>query len=246
MTMRSRGDTEARAGGLDAKLETGFNWVADHARMVLGTVGVVLVAGVAAAISHDLRNRAENEAQLALSQVEAGYSLAMGSPVDAIWVSEPANQEQARRGREEALGRFEAVSLDHPGTRGALLAELRAAEMQVELGRWPDAEARLTALVGEFEEHDAVRAVALRLLGFSQEQRGRFAKAGESYEQAVVLPGLYPASGSVWLEAGASFARAGTIERAVLAYQKVLSIDPELAEREGVVERLSALAVLAR
>ncbi len=245
MTIRSRGDTEARAGGFNARLEAGFNWVTERARTVLAIAGVGLVVGAAAAISYEFRTRTENEAQLALSQVEAGYALAMGSPVDAIWVSEPANQEQARRGREEALGRFEAVSLDHPGTRGALLAELRAAEMQVELGRWPDAEARLTALVGEFEEHDAVRAVALRLLGFSQEQQGRFAEAGESYEQAA-LPGRYPAAGSLWFEAGASFARAGAIERALLAYQKLLSIDPELAEQKGVVERLSELAALAR
>ena len=245
MTMRSRGDTEARASGFDATLEAGFNWVAERARWVLTILGVIAVIGAGIAISHDRRTQRENDAQLALRQVEAGYARAMGSPVEEIWVAEPANQVQAQRGREEALARFEAVSLDHPGTRGALLARLRAAEMEVDLERWADAEARLTELVDQFGEFDVVRAIALRLLGFVQEQQGRFAEAGESYEQAA-LPGLYPAAGSVWLEAGASFARAGAIERAVLAYQKVLSIDPELAERDGVLERLSALAALAR
>ena len=245
MTMRSRGDTEARASGFDATLDAGFNWVLERLRWVLTLLGVVLVVGVGVAISHDRRTQGENDAQLALRQVEAGFSLAMGSPADEIWVTEPANPEQAQRGRGEALARFEAVSLEHPGTRAAQLAQLRAAEMEVELERWPDAETRLTDLVSELEEQDLLRAVALRLLGYSQEQQERFAEAGESYEQAV-LPGLYPAAGSVWLQAGASFARAGAIERAVGAYQKVLSIDPELAEQSGAVERLSDLAALAR
>ena len=245
MTMRSRGDTEARASGFDATLEAGFNWVLERLRWVLTLLGVVLVIGAGVAISHDRRSQGENDAQLALRQVEAGFALAMGSPADEIWVAEPSNPEQAQRGREEALARFEAVSLEHPGTRAALLAELRAAEMEVELERWPDAETRLTELVSELEEQDLLRAVALRLLGYSQEQQGRFAEAGESYEQAV-LPGLYPDAGSVWLRAGASFARGGVTERAVGAYQKLLSLDPELAEQSGVIERLSELAALAR
>ncbi len=245
MTMRSRGDTEARASGFDATLEAGFNWVLERLRWVLTLLGVVLVVGVGVAISHDRRTQGENDAQRALRQVEAGFSVAMGSPADEIWVAEPANPEQAQRGREEALARFEAVSLEHPGTRAALLADLRAAEMEVELERWPDAESRLTELVSELAEYDLLRAVVLRLLGYSQEQQGRFAEAGESYEQAA-LPGRYPAAGSVWLQAGASFARAGAIERSVGAYQKVLSTDPELAEQSGVVERLSELAALVR
>ncbi len=245
MTMRSRGDTEARASGFDATLEAGFNWVVERLRWVLTLLGVVLVVGVGVAISHDRRTQGENDAQRALNKVETGFSVAMGSPADEIWVAEPANPEQAQRGREEALARFEAVSLEHPGTRAARLADLRAAEMEVELERWPDAESRLTELVGELAEYDLLRAVVLRLLGYSQEQQGRFAEAGESYEQAA-LPGRYPAAGSVWLQAGASFARAGAMERAVGAYQKVLSTDPELAEQSGVVERLSELASLAR
>ncbi len=245
MTMRSRGDTEARASGFDATLEAGFNWVLERLRWVLTLLGVVLVVGAGVAISHDRRTQGENDAQLALRRVEAGFSVAMGNPADEIWVTESANPEQAQRGREEALARFEAVSLEHPGTRAGLLAELRAAEMEVELERWPDAETRLTELVSELEEQDLLRAVALRLLGYSQEQQERFAEAGESYEQAV-LPGLYPDAGSVWLQAGASFARGGATERAVGAYQKLLSLDPVLAEQSGAVERLSELAALAR
>jgi tetratricopeptide (TPR) repeat protein len=220
MTMRSRSDTEARASGFDATLEAGFNWVLERLRWVLMLLGVALVVGAGLAISHDRRTQGEDDAQLALRQVEAGFSLAMGSPAEEIWVAEPANPEQAQRGREEALARFEAVSLEHPGTRAARLADLRAAEMEVELERWADAETRLSELVSELDEPDLL-------------------------EQAA-LPGLYPAAGSVWLQAGASFARAGAIERSVGAYQKVLSTNPELAEQSGVLERLSELAALAR
>ncbi|MCZ6823513.1 MAG: hypothetical protein O7F10_11230, partial [Deltaproteobacteria bacterium] len=80
MTMRSRSDTEARASGFDATLETGFNWVLERLRWVLALLGVVLVVGAGVAISHDRRTQGENDAQLVLRQVEAGFSLAMGSP----------------------------------------------------------------------------------------------------------------------------------------------------------------------
>ena len=45
MTIRRRDDTEARAGGFDAKLEVAFDWLAENVRFVLAGLGVVLVAG---------------------------------------------------------------------------------------------------------------------------------------------------------------------------------------------------------
>ncbi len=245
MTIRGRGDTEARARGFDATLEAGFNWVAEHARSLLTIVGLAVLVGAGIAVSYEVRNRGENEAQLELAQVETGFARAMGGSPDGALalVSEPANQEQARRGREEALARFEAVALDHRGTRAAPLASLRAAEMEVDLERWPDAERRLAELVAELGAEDMLRAVALRLMGFAQEQQGRFAEAGESYEQAAQVE-AYPALGALWVAAGASLARAGATERAIAAFQQVLSVDPELAEREGIVERLSELSAI--
>ena len=244
MTRPVRGDTEARASGFDAKMEAGFAWVAEHLRMVLIVLGVLLLAGVSVAISYEIRTSSENEAQLALALVEAGFARAMGSSVSDALVVEPANEAQATRGREEALGRFEAVVLDHRGTRAAQLAQLRAAEMEVDLARWRDAEARLGQLAGGVSGDDILRAMALRLMGFALEQQGRFEEAGESYVRAGAVE-RYPVRGGLFIAAGASFARAGAVERAIAAFQRAVSLDPELAEREGVVDRLGELSALS-
>jgi tetratricopeptide (TPR) repeat protein len=220
MTIRQRSETETRAQGFDAKIEAAFDWLSARSRYVFGVLGTLLVAGAAVAGLYELNKNRQDAAELALAQVEYGFSVAMGSPIDEFLVPEPFNEDQARRAREEALAHFEAVVLDHRRSRAAQVASVRAAEMEVDLGRWSDAEARLGKL---------------------QEEQGRFAEAGESYADAAGVQ-AYPARASLWMAAGGSFARAGASERALAAYQQVLSLDPELAEREGIVERLSELA----
>jgi tetratricopeptide (TPR) repeat protein len=241
MTIRQRSETETRAQGFDAKLEAAFEWLGARSLYVIAVLGTLLVAGAAVAGFYELNKNRQDAAELALAQVGYGFAVAMGSPIEDFLISEPFSKEQARRAREEALAHFEAVVLDHRRTRTAQVASLRAAEMEVDLGRWSDAQARLAKLVAQLSRRDALRAVALRLLGFLQEQQGRFAEAGESYADAAGVQ-AYPARASLWMAAGGSFARAGASERALAAFQQVLSLDPELAEREGIVERLSELA----
>jgi predicted negative regulator of RcsB-dependent stress response len=241
MTIRQRSETEARAQGFDAKIEAAFDWLSARSLYVFAVLGTLLVAGAAVAGFYEVNKNRQDAAELALAQVEYGFAVAMGSPIEDFLVSVPFSEEQARRAREEALAHFEAVVLDHRRTRAARVASLRAAEMEVDLRRWSDAEARLAKLVAQLSGRDALRAVALRLLGFLQEQQGRFAEAGESYAGAAGVQ-AYPARAALWMAAGGSFARAGATERALAAFQQVLSLDPELAEREGIVERLSELA----
>ena len=241
MTIRRRDDTEARAGGFDAKLEEAFDWLGENIRFVLAGLGVVLLAGALTAGIYEFRSRREGKAQFALAQVEVGFSRAMGSASQDFLISEPANAEQALKGRQEALGRFEAVVLEFRDTRAAVVASVRAAEMEVGLERWPDAEQRLTRLSEKLDADDALKAVALRLLGYAQEQQGRFLEAGESYAAAAQIKG-YPARGTLLIAAGASFARGGTNDRALIAFQEALSADPELAEQHGIVERLAELS----
>ncbi len=241
MTIRRRDETEARAKGFDVKLEEAFDWLGENIRMVLAGLGVVLVMGAVAAGIYEFRSRQEGKAQFALAQVEVGFVRAMGSASQDFLVSEPANAEQALKGRQEALGRFDAVVLEFRGSRAAQVASVRAAEMEVGLERWPDAEQRLTRLSEKLGADDALRAVALRLLGYAQEQQGRFLEAGESYAAAAKVKG-YPARGTLLIAAGASFARGGTNDRAMIAFQEALSADPELAEQQGIVERLAELA----
>jgi hypothetical protein len=198
MTIRQRSETETRAQGFDAKIEAAFDWLSARSRYVFGVLGTLLVAGAAVAGLYELNKNRQDAAELALAQVEYGFSVAMGSPIDEFLVPEPFNEDQARRAREEALAHFEAVVLDHRRSRAAQVASVRAAEMEVDLGRWSDAEARLGKLVGQLSRRDALRAVALRLLGFGASRR----PASPTRMPQVCRP-IQPAHLSGWLRAEA-------------------------------------------
>ena len=245
MTMRRRAETEARAQGFDAKLEAGFDWLATRLRTVLILSGGLVLAGALAAGLYEYRERSEESAQTELAQVETRFATAMGSDPDAIWITEPANPDVAQEAREQAVAGLTALIEDYARTRAAQIAALRAAEIEVDLDRLEPAQARLEQLTEDLSERDPLRGIALRLLGYAYEQRQQYAQAAESYAEAA-RSGRYPAGGALWIAAGGNFERAGAIDRALDAFREAVSQDPEFAEQEGLLERLSALSASVR
>jgi tetratricopeptide (TPR) repeat protein len=240
LTTRHHGETEARAEGFEGRIEDVFEWITDHARkVVIGVVAFLVVGGAAGGMWEWTQRRAA-VAQSDLAAVQITYNLAMGSSVRSVFVAEPANADQAVRAREEAVAGFEAVSGDYPGSVASSLAQIRAAELEIELGRADAAQTRLEAAAAELDADDLVRGVALRLRGYALEELERWDEAGIAYAAAAGVQG-YPDRPSVWLSAAGSYARAGDADGAADAYQQILELDPAFAESQQVTERLNAL-----
>ena len=238
------GDTEARAKGLEAVLERGFERVRVHFReiaMILVTLLVIAAAGVG---FYEVGQRRESAAQTALARIQTDLIRAMGGRVQVALNPEPANAESARRAREAALVALEAMMLEHAGRDAVLLAGLHAAELEVDVGRPEAAAARLVELAGVFAPDDPRRAIALRLRGYALEELGRPVEAGEAYYEAAGVQ-TYPARAHVYITAGDVFARGGASDRAVAAFQQAMALAPELAEDTGLVSRVSALETLS-
>ena len=241
MTTRHHGETEARAEGLEGRIEDAFEWITDHAREVVTGVVAFLVVGGAAGGLWEWSSRRAAVAQGDLAAVEIAYNLAMGASPRMLFTAEPANADQALRAREAALAGFEAVGDDHSGSLAASLAQIRAAEMEIELGRADAAQARLGALASQLDAQDLKRAVALRLRGYALEELDRWGEAGIAYADAAGVE-AYPDRPSAWLSSAESYARAGDADGEIAAYQQILELDPAFAESQQITERLNALA----
>jgi len=237
MTERQHGDTETRLMGFEARLQDGFAWANEHGReIMIGIAAFLLVGGALAGLS-EWRSHSAEVAESELARIEARYTQAMGATSGEMFIPEPANAEQARKAREAALAELDAFIAEHGSSDSALIAGIRAAELQVDLGQLADADKRLAALDPEFAADDPRRAVALRLRGYVLDQSGDPLAAAEVYESAARVES-YPPRVLAWIEAGDCFARANQPARAVAAYRQALASSPEVSEQEGVLIRI--------
>ena len=237
MTPRQHSDTESRLGGFEARLQDAFHWANDHGREIMAVLGVLLVVGAIAAGTFEWRRRTAAAQETELARIEAGFATGMGASAGEYFVPEPANAEQATKARETAIGEFDAF-IAKDGDRGLVaLAGIRAAELEVDLGRLDAAEARLAKLVESLGASDPRRAIALRLRGYALDQKGNALAAAEAYEAGARVEG-YPPRALLWIAAGDAYARANAPEKSIAAYREALSASPELSEQEGIVQRI--------
>ncbi len=240
MATRHHAPTEAPTRGLEARLQTGFEWLSSRPREVLGTLLLLAVVGAGSGLAYEWLTRAESQAQEALARAERDLATELGGDSRLILIPEPANPQQALAVRLEALAAFEALIDQHAGTRAADFASLRAAELEIDVERRDSAEARLRRLDADLDPDDPVRAMALRLLALVHVEAGRYLEAAESYAAAAEVQS-YPDVGPMWGSAGRNFDRAGALDRAMGAYDRALAADPEWADQNRLVDRIVAL-----
>ena len=244
MTQHQRhGETERAHEGFEATLGRIFEWLEDNSKPVLGALAGVVLLGAAAALAFEWSASQARTAQSQLAEVERSYFEAMGASPVAFYVTEPANQEQAQRARDAALAGYEQVAADHPGSVAEQLAQIRAAQVEIDLGGMDAAEQRLAQAADQMDEDGPLRATALRLRGYALEELERFADAAAVYESAAAIES-YPGRESLYAAAGESWLRAGNLERALGAFRETLALAPAWAEREGLVDRVIGLEAL--
>lgn len=239
-TTRRHGETQAPLEGFEGALEQALEWVQERSRAAVWVSVGLLVAGATLAGTYEWLNHVDERSQLELDRVERELTVGLGGRVGAVWVPEPANRAQAQAAREQALAGFESLIEEYDSGIAGLSAILRAAEVEIDLGRLEAAETRLREAQETLAEEPLLRASGLRLQGFALEQLGRHDEAGEAYAAAASTPG-YPAPEVVWVAAGESFLRAGRIDRAIGAFSQALEVAPDLPRLR---ERVQALELI--
>jgi len=237
MTPRPHSDTETRLAGFEARLQDAFAWANDHGREIMVGLGVLLLAGAILSGVYEWRRRAIAEEETELARIEMRFTTAMGANPGEYFVPEPANPEQATKAREAALAELDAFVAKHGGRELAAIAGIKAAELEVDLVRIDAADARLAKLAESLPANDARRAIALRLRGYALDQKGDTLGAAEAYEAGAKVE-AYPPRALLWISAGDAYARANSPARSIAAYREALSVAPELAQQEGIVQRI--------
>jgi predicted negative regulator of RcsB-dependent stress response len=237
MTPRPHSDTESRLEGFEARLQDAFDWINSHGReFMIGLVVVLLAGGIAAGI-WEWRRRSVEAAQSELNAIEARFTTDMGANPGELFVPEPANVDQATKARETAVTALDAFSAAHAGSGLAAIAGVKAAELEVDLGKLDAANARLEKVIASLGERDARRAIALRLRGYILDQQGNPMAAGEAYESGGKIESYY-ARALLFIDAGDCFSRANAPERAIAAYREAVSTSSELAEQAKIPQRI--------
>ncbi|NRA02969.1 MAG: hypothetical protein HRU00_10250 [Myxococcales bacterium] len=239
---RKHGSLPERIEGIEGQAEGLFGWIGDNPRPVLLAIAAFVVVGALIAGGYELWLGAQLESQQELGRIESEFARAMGAPPGALVFVEPANPDQGRRARESALGGLEGLIEQRAGSRAAELASLRAAEIELDLGRGDAVVARLDELTSELAEDDPLRGVALRLLGTARTDGGDLAAGAEAYAAAAGIEG-YRDPAPLWIAAGRGFSASGLPQRAIEAYNQALVADLSLSEQEGLVDRIAALEV---
>lgn len=237
MTPRQHSDTETRLQGFEARLQDAFTWANEHGREIMIGGAALLLVGVVIAGVFEWRRRVAEAEESELARIEARFTAAMGANPGEYFVPEPANAEQATKAREAALAELDAFIPAHASRPLAAVAGIKAAEIEVDLGRLDAAEARLAKVVESLGPRDPRRAIALRLRAYVLDQKGDTLAAAEAYEAGAKIE-AYPPRALLWISAGDCFARANAPERAIAAYREALSASPELSEQERVVQRI--------
>ncbi len=240
MTTEHHSDTDRKVRGVEATIQHGFDWLQDNSKLVLIGIGGFLLVGASVAGIHEYRQQVEESAQAAFAAIETEFATAMGGSDQQPIIPEPANRDQATKAREAAVIAIDAFVAEHASADIADIARLRAVEHQIDLGQLEKADASLSGLLSGLDPGAPLRAMALRLRGYVLEERSEFAAAGEAYQEGAGVT-TYPGHATLWIAAAESFVRGDDNERAIQAYQEVLGADPELAERSGVLTRLSDL-----
>ncbi len=238
-TTRPHGDTEARATGLDATIQDGLAWVAEHRKPLGIAAAVLLLLGVAAAGVYESRRSARAETAAELAAIEADLAAGLGGSRQDALPAEPANADQARRAREAALSRMETFAAEHSGPLGRD-ARLRAAQLEADLAQLDAADARLQALVGELPDSDPRKGQALRLRGWVLEELDRPQEAATLYEQGAQLES-YPARALLWIAASQVHTRLGDPTAALRALDRAIALQTDLGRSPQILRERAFL-----
>jgi tetratricopeptide (TPR) repeat protein len=241
---KTRRESESIAHTLDELESRGdrlTSWILENPRIVLGTGLVILVAGGAFGILRSQQEGSLEAATAALGAAQLEYRKAMGAPTDGVDVPEPANPETAKRVREEYAARFGEIAREHPGTAGGALAAMEAGTLLEQLGSVEDALATWSESVASLASDQTIRAlIELRIAG-AYEAQARWIEAGEAFERAADVTG-YPLRQSARADAARCYAEGGEVERALAAFARVKSEDPDVFIPEHLNARLLELA----
>ncbi|MAI79243.1 MAG: hypothetical protein CL917_09905 [Deltaproteobacteria bacterium] len=162
-------------------------WIAENPLPILAVGAVILLIAAIWGFAGQENNEVDMAASAQLSEAQISYRTSMGAPAGAVEIPEPANPEAAQSIREQAIVDFDQVTLDHPGTIAAALAQLEAGKIAQTMGAVQIAQGHFQVGLENVPSGDSLRALFLVRLGSLYEVNQEWAQAASVYEEAGAM-----------------------------------------------------------
>ena len=215
-------------------------WIADHVRLVVILVAVLLVSAGGIQAVRSKTRAAANAASNALAEVRDAYLEAMGASPGSLEIPELANPTAQVGVREEFAGLFAEVAELYPGTVQAALAWLESGDLLSETGEREAAAEAWQEGLAAVPANEAVQGTLWVRIADAHEARGSWREAADAYVEAFELE-RYPLRFWAMADAARCFDRAGDTARALQLLERVVIDAPRLQLPEHMRARLQEL-----
>ena len=229
------------AAGLQDEFQAkGFelvDWMQEHAKLVMASIGVVVVSGIIVASVTFAGTKANLEASSSFENALAILDKEIDTDAEASKTDSyatPADRDAA------ALAALEKTAGDHSGSNVALLATLRAAQLASTTGDAKKALSLYQGLEGKTRDQDALRPLVLSGLAFALEANGDAKTAASTFERLVGLPGDVQKDLGLW-QSARLLAQLGQSDAARQNAEKLVNQYPTSSlkkDAEGLLESL--------
>lgn len=194
-------EKQMEAAGIQDEFQAkGFemvDWMQEHSKLVMGCIGVVVIAGIVVAGVSNAGASSDLAASAAYETAIENLSKPVATEGEA---SDDAFATETER-NQAALSALDKMATAHSGSNVSVLASLRAAQIATDLGEHAKALTFYQNLQGHVQSNDPLQAKILMGLAFAYDGNKDAKSAAATFQKLVDMPGDLNEDTGLWQSA---------------------------------------------
>ena len=198
-------EKQMEAAGIQDEFQAkGFemvDWMQEHNKLVLGCIGFVVSTGMVVAGVSYAGSQSNADASTAF---ETALEILDKPVADVDATSDESSGEQYASEADKnkaAIAALEAMSKEHAGSNVSIIANMRAAQLAMEVSDYAKALSLYQNLEGLVKKNDPLQSKVLMGLAFAQDGNKDQKGAAATFQRLVDLPGDLDEDTALWQSA---------------------------------------------
>jgi hypothetical protein len=217
-----------RLDEIESRSQDLADWIGDNPMPILAAGGVILLAAAIYGIASSGVEGSAHAASTEIASVKNEFRQAMGGSYAGLPdIPELANPEAAKDTREQYLGRFQQLAVDHSGSEMGSYALIQAGMLQSALEDSAGAIASFEQALEPYDNDAPMRGILLERLALLHEERGEASDAVKQHIAASNVTG-YPLRYFALLNAARLQAEMGEVDAAIANFDRITTESPDL------------------
>ena len=174
------------------------DWMQEHSKLVMTSIGAVVVAGMIVAGVSYAGSKSDLDASVAY---EKALEILEQPIADSEASSEEADGEQYASETDRskaAISALETMANEHSGSNVSIIASMRAGQLAIDVGDYAKTLTAFKGLEGHVKANDPLQAQVLLGLGFAQDGNKDQRSAAATFQRLVDLPGDINEETALW------------------------------------------------